>query len=82
MEVGVPLAVANEMTIPVRVTPYNIEELKQIARNRPVRPDVNAPCGANYVIRPDNRRLRLGTDNLETVSEMIEPSSDRRKATA
>ncbi|MFY9981310.1 MAG: DNA-directed RNA polymerase subunit A', partial [Methanoregula sp.] len=73
MEVGVPRAVANEMTIPVRVTPYNIEELKQIARNGPVRPDVNAPCGANYVIRPDNRRLRLGADNLDTVADMIEP---------
>ena len=55
-EVGIPLAVANEMTIPVRVTPYKIEELKQIARTGPLRPDVNSPCGANYVIRPDNRR--------------------------
>ena len=72
-QVGVPRAVANEMTIPVRVTAYNIEELKQIARTGPVRPDVNAPCGANYVIRPDNRRLRLGADNLDTVSDMIEP---------
>jgi DNA-directed RNA polymerase subunit A' len=72
-QVGVPRAVANEMTIPVRVTTYNIEELKQIARTGPLRPDVNAPCGANYVIRPDNRRLRLGADNLDTVSEMIEP---------
>lgn len=72
-QVGVPRAVANEMTIPVRVTPYNIEELRQIVRNGPVRPDVNAPCGANYVIRPDNRRLRLGADNLDTVADMIEP---------
>jgi DNA-directed RNA polymerase subunit A' len=72
-QVGVPRAVANEMTIPVRVTTYNIEELRQIARTGPVRQDVNSPCGANYVIRPDNRRLRLGADNLDTVSDMIEP---------
>jgi DNA-directed RNA polymerase subunit A' len=72
-QVGVPRAVANEMTIPVRVTSYNIDELKQIARNGPTRPDVNAPCGANYVIRPDNRRLRLAEGNLDTVSDMIEP---------
>jgi len=72
-QVGVPRAVANEMTIPVRVTAYNIEELKQIVRNGPERPDVNSPCGANYVIRPDNRRLRLGADNLDTVADMIEP---------
>ena len=31
-QVGVPRAVANEMTIPVRVTTYNIEEFKQIVR--------------------------------------------------
>ena len=61
------------MTIPVRVTVYNIEESKGIARNGPVPPDVNAPCGANYVIRPDTRRLRLGADNLDIVADMIEP---------
>jgi DNA-directed RNA polymerase subunit A' len=71
-EVGIPRAVANEMTIPVRVTSYNIEELKQIARNGPVRPDVNSPCGANYVIRQDDRRLRLAEGNLDTVADMIE----------
>ena len=72
-QVGVPRAVANEMTIPVRVTTQNIEELKQIVRNGPLRPDVNAPCGANYVIRPDNRRLRLADGNLDTVADLIEP---------
>ncbi|MDP2796502.1 MAG: DNA-directed RNA polymerase subunit A' [Methanoregula sp.] len=72
-QVGVPRAVANEMTIPVRVTIHNIEELRQIARTGPVRPDVNSPCGANYVIRPDARRLRLAEGNLDTVSDMIEP---------
>jgi DNA-directed RNA polymerase subunit A' len=72
-QVGVPRAVANEMTIPVRVTIHNIDELREIVRNGPHRPDVNAPCGANYVIRPDNRKLRLADGNLDTVAEMIEP---------
>ncbi len=72
-QVGVPRAVANEMTIPVRVTTHNIEELRQVVRNGPLRPDVNAPCGANYVIRPDNRRLRLADGNLDTVADLIEP---------
>jgi DNA-directed RNA polymerase subunit A' len=72
-QVGVPRAVANEMTIPVRVTTHNIEELKQIVRNGPLRPDVNSPCGANYVIRPDNRKLRLADGNLDTVADLIEP---------
>ncbi len=72
-QVGVPRAVANEMTIPVRVTIHNIDELRQIVRNGPLRPDVNAPCGANYVLRPDNRRLRLADGNLDTIADMIEP---------
>ena len=72
-EVGIPLAIANEMTVPIRVTPYNIEELKEVVRKGPTRPDVNSPCGANYVIRQDNRRLRLADGNLDTVADMIEP---------
>jgi DNA-directed RNA polymerase subunit A' len=61
------------MSIPVRVTPYNIDEVRALILNGPVRPDLYAPCGANYVIRPDNRRIRLAEGNLETVAEMVEP---------
>jgi len=71
--VGIPLAVANEMTLPVTVTPYNIEELRQLVRNGPFRESLLQPCGANYVIRPDKRRIRLAEGNLETVTEMLEP---------
>ncbi|HRR88343.1 MAG TPA: DNA-directed RNA polymerase subunit A', partial [Methanoculleus sp.] len=65
--------IANEMTIPVRVTPFNIEEMRHYVLNGPVRPTIRSPCGANYVIRPDNRRIRLSEVNLETVTEMLEP---------
>jgi DNA-directed RNA polymerase subunit A' len=74
IEVGIPLAVANEMSIPVQVTSYNIEELRQMVLNGPSRPTLDQPCGANYVIRPDKRRLRLAEGNLDTVAEQIEPS--------
>ena len=57
------------MTIPVQVTPYNLEDLKQMVLNGPVRTTLTAPCGANYVIRPDKRRLRLAEGNLENVAE-------------
>ena len=73
IEVGIPLAVANEMSIPVQVTPYNIEELRQMVLNGPTRTALGQPCGANYVIRPDKRRLRLAEGNLETVAEQLEP---------
>jgi DNA-directed RNA polymerase subunit A' len=73
IEVGIPLAVANEMTIPVTVTPYNIDELRHMVTLGPFRSSLSQPCGANYVIRPDKRRLRLAEGNLETVAEMLEP---------
>jgi len=73
IQVGIPLAIANEMSIPVHVAPNNIDELKAMARNGPNRPTLNHPCGANYVIRPDKRRLRLAEGNLDTVADMIEP---------
>ncbi len=72
-DVGVPLAIANEMTVPVRVTQFNMDEVRQFVLNSPNRTSVNGPCGANYAIRPDNRRVRLSETNLETVSSMLEP---------
>ena len=53
-EVGVPLDVAQRLTIPERVTPWNIDELKQLIRNGP-----DQYPGALYIVRPDGRRVRL-----------------------
>jgi len=78
-EVGIPLSIANEMTIPIQVTTFNIDELRSIIRVGPQRLDLQSPCGANYVIRPDSRRLRLskgsGPDegNLDLIADQIEP---------
>jgi DNA-directed RNA polymerase subunit A' len=72
-EVGVPIAIANEMSVPVRVTPFNIEEIRFMVLTGPDRKLLSEPCGANYAIRPDKRRVRLSDQNTETVAEMIEP---------
>jgi DNA-directed RNA polymerase subunit A' len=72
-EVGVPLAIVREMTIPVRVTAFNKDELREYILRGPARATISSPVGANYVIRPDNRRLRLSDANLETVVAMVEP---------
>lgn len=72
-QVGIPLAVANEMSVPIRVTPFNIEEIRQMVLTGPERPTVNSPCGANYAIRPDGRRVRLSDMTRENVAEMLEP---------
>jgi len=76
-EVGIPLDIANEMTVPVKVTAANLEDVRQLVLNGPGRSHIGEPPGANYVIRPDNRRVRLSdaepTRNLETIAEMLEP---------
>jgi len=75
-EVGIPLAIANEMSVPVRVTKQNLEDMRVLIRIGPNRPTLKDPCGANYINRPDGRRIRLisGPEgNCDTVAEMIEP---------
>ncbi|MDD3977396.1 DNA-directed RNA polymerase subunit A' [Methanomicrobium antiquum] len=72
-QVGIPLAIANEMSFPIRVTPFNIDEVRAMVLNGPVRPTLNSPCGANYAIRPDGRRVRLTDQTKENIAEMLEP---------
>ena len=53
-EVGVPTKVAKELTVPIRVTTRNREQMRQmILRGPEVHP------GVNYVIRADGRRVRI-----------------------
>ena len=67
-EVGVPEMIATEVTVPVFVTEWNIEEMKKFIMNGPkVHP------GANYVIRPDERKIRVYDETKETVIEKLEP---------
>ena len=51
-EVGVPMMVAEEMTIPVRVTSWNIEDCKKYVMS-----DVYPK--AEYIVRPDGKRIRV-----------------------
>ncbi len=53
-EVGVPFEVAKKLTIPEKVSPANIEHLKDLVNKGPF----DHP-GANYVIRPDGVKIRL-----------------------
>jgi len=53
-EVGVPVDVAMRLSIPEKVTAWNIDELKKLVINGPE----NYP-GALYIIRPDGKRIRL-----------------------
>jgi DNA-directed RNA polymerase subunit A' len=65
-EVGVPLEVAKELTVPVTCMPYNLQKLKELVQRGP-----NYP-GANYIIRPDGRRLKITEKNANELAEKLE----------
>jgi len=66
-EVGIPDRVASEMTITINVTDRNTEEARQYVANGPEKHP-----GANYVKRPDGRRLKVTPKNCEELSTKIE----------
>ncbi|MEC8266296.1 MAG: hypothetical protein VXZ95_02265, partial [Candidatus Thermoplasmatota archaeon] len=53
-EVGVPTRIAKELTVPIRVTTRNREDMRQMILRGP---DVHP--GVNYIIRGDGRRVRI-----------------------
>ncbi|MEM2739985.1 MAG: DNA-directed RNA polymerase subunit A', partial [Candidatus Bathyarchaeia archaeon] len=66
-EVGVPLEIAMKLTVPEKVTAWNLEELRELVRRGPF----DHP-GAVYVIRPDGRRIRLEFSDREHVAEELQ----------
>ena len=77
-EVGVPIEIARELTVPIRVTQYNIEEMKELVKRGPdpkLPPGIVYLPGVNYVIRPDGRRIRVTPENAENVAERLEVGS-------
>lgn len=67
-EVGVPEIIAKELTVPVRVNEWNIEEVKKYIKNGP-----DKHPGANYVIRPDGRKIKIYEENKEAILEQLKP---------
>lgn len=67
-EVGVPEQIAKILTVPERVTEWNIEEMKELVMNGPA-----GHPGSNYIIRSDSKRIDLRfVGDLEKTAEMIE----------
>jgi DNA-directed RNA polymerase subunit A' len=66
-EVGIPMEVAMELTLPIKVTLYNIAIVKELVLKGPK----NYP-GVNYVIRPDGRRIKVTDKNAQNLSETLE----------
>jgi len=66
-EVGVPEAVASELTFTLKTVPRNIEELREYVRRGPD----NHP-GANYVTRTDGHKVKISDINREELAETLE----------
>jgi DNA-directed RNA polymerase subunit A' len=66
-EVGVPDRVAKEMTQTLNVTERNVERARRYVANGP-----EGHPGANYVRRPDGRRLKVTEKNCEELATKVE----------
>ncbi len=66
-EVGVPEYVARDLTVPMRVTRYNIEEARTLVRRGP---DIHP--GAKWVITPDGRRFDLRFADREELAKELD----------
>ncbi|MCY0851305.1 MAG: DNA-directed RNA polymerase subunit A' [Thermoplasma acidophilum] len=73
-EVGVPERAARELTVPVIVNQFNIDEMRElIKRGRNPRDQFGRyVTGVNYVIRPDGRRIKITDQNAAENADRID----------
>ena len=64
-EVGVPKEIAEELTIPERVTQYNRDKLIELINNAPEYPS------AKYIFKGEGRRVRIMAENKDVVIESL-----------
>lgn len=68
-EVGVPKEIAEILTVPERVTEWNIEEMKELVMRGP-----KGHPGVNYIIRDDGRRVDLRfVGNTSDIASSLQP---------
>jgi len=67
-EVGVPLEIAMELSVPLVVNGRNIEVMRDFVRR-----GADKHPGVNYVTRADGRRVKITDRNAEEVADQIEP---------
>ncbi len=68
-EVGIPFEVAKKLTVSEKVSPWNMDKLKQMIINGP-----SEHPGANYIVRPDGVKIRLDyVSDRKTVADSLTP---------
>jgi DNA-directed RNA polymerase subunit A' len=66
-EVGVPLEIAETVTVAETANDLNMKKLKELIKKGEVYP------GANYVIRPDGKRKKITEELKDEIIEELEP---------
>ena len=61
-EVGVPLKIAMKLTVPEKVTEWNMDYLKRYIENGPKKHP-----GANYIVTPSGRKKRITDETKEEI---------------
>jgi DNA-directed RNA polymerase subunit A' len=67
-EVGVPMEIAMNLTVPERVTESNMAYLKEF-----VKKGAKLYPGCNYIIRPDGKKKKITEETKEASLEEIQP---------
>ncbi len=67
-EVAVPYEVAMKLTVPERVTEWNMEYLKKFVERGP-----KEYPGSNYITRPDGKRKKISDETKEQLLEEMQP---------
>ncbi|HME86841.1 MAG TPA: DNA-directed RNA polymerase subunit A', partial [Candidatus Nanoarchaeia archaeon] len=67
-EVGVPEVIAKKLTVPERVTEWNMEYLKEFVKKGP-----EQYPGSNYIIRPDGKKKKITSETQEACLEELQP---------
>lgn len=67
-EVGIPVEIAEKLSISRKVNDRNYEDMIEAVENGP-----DQHPGANYVFHPDGRRRKITEENKEELIDMIEP---------
>ncbi len=67
-EVAVPYEVAMKLTVPERITEWNMEHLRKFVEKGP-----KEYPGANYITRPDGKRKKISDETREQLLEEMQP---------
>lgn len=67
-EVGVPYIMATKLTVPERITTWNVDYLKKFVENGPKKYP-----GANYIVRPDGKKKKITDETKEQLLEEMQP---------